>query len=391
MHSFRRAAVRMLAAQPARQLATSRLSTFSIIPRQSSIPTFTRSFQSARILLAETSEKKDIPTEVVDELAEKLESSDIAKEENNLVEKAEQIASATTAAGQGPSKVQLFVKNIPHEFSSDELSVAFKSFGAIVNTTIATYPDGKSRGWALVEFADESGAEKAIEGMHDKELGGRRLWVAYHQEKAKTASPRQEVEQVNKIYISNLPFSVSEDYLREAFQKFGNVTDINIAKHPDGNPRGFAFVEFSDMSAIEAAIAEMNSTDMEGRRIVVQQAGPRKPRAPREGRFGQREGSFQPRRPNELPPTTSLYIGNMSFQMSDRDLNDTFRDIQKVLDVRVAIDRRTGQPRGFAHADFVDVEASQKAKAILEQKIIYGRQLRVGYAVPIAENRGAAE
>ena len=51
-----------------------------------------------------------------------------------------------------------------------------------------------------------------------------------------------------------------------------------------------------------------------------------------------------------------------------------------MLDVRVAIDRRSGQPRGFAHADFTDVESAVTAKKALEQKAVYGRQLRVYYS-----------
>ena len=90
------------------------------------------------------------------------------------------------------------------------------------------------------------------------------------------------------------------------------------------------------------------------------------------------------------PPNKTLFIGNMSFQMSDKDLNDLFRTVRNVLDVRVAIDRRSGQPRGFAHADFVDIPSATKAKTVLESKTIYGRQLRVDYsrtaAEPIAEN-----
>ena len=51
-----------------------------------------------------------------------------------------------------------------------------------------------------------------------------------------------------------------------------------------------------------------------------------------------------------------------------------------MLDVRVAIDRRSGQPRGFAHADFIDVAAAERAKEHLEKKVVYGRQLRVDYS-----------
>jgi nucleolin len=80
------------------------------------------------------------------------------------------------------------------------------------------------------------------------------------------------------------------------------------------------------------------------------------------------------------PPSKTLFIGNMSFEMSDKDLNDLFRDIRNVMDVRVAIDRRTGQPRGFAHADFIDVASATKAKEVLKQKVIYGRELRVDFS-----------
>ena len=79
-------------------------------------------------------------------------------------------------------------------------------------------------------------------------------------------------------------------------------------------------------------------------------------------------------------PSKTLFIGNMSFEMSDKDLNDLFRDIRNVMDVRVAIDRRTGQPRGFAHADFIDVASATRAREVLKEKVIYGRQLRVDFS-----------
>lgn len=71
----------------------------------------------------------------------------------------------------------------------------------------------------------------------------------------------------------------------------------------------------------------------------------------------------------------------MSFDMSDRDLNNLFRTIKNVVDVRVAIDRRTGQPRGFAHADFIDVKDAERAMEELRGKVVCGRPLRVDYSI----------
>lgn len=77
----------------------------------------------------------------------------------------------------------------------------------------------------------------------------------------------------------------------------------------------------------------------------------------------------------------------MSFEMTDKDLNDLFRDVRNLVDVRVAIDRRTGQPRGFAHADFIDVASATKAIEILNGKQVQGRDLRVDFSENSSDRR----
>jgi nucleolin len=113
----------------------------------------------------------------------------------------------------------------------------------------------------------------------------------------------------------------------------------------------------------------------EGRRIVVNYMANTK----------RRENSQQP----ENAPSKTLFIGNLAFEMSDADLNKLFRDVRNVLDVRVAIDRRTGQPRGFAHADFVDVESAVAAREALVGKEVYGRRLRIDYSASRERTRPA--
>lgn len=125
----------------------------------------------------------------------------------------------------------------------------------------------------------------------------------------------------------------------------------------------FGYIEFDTVESATAAIEARNQTVFEGRRMIVNYQG-------------------KSSRPTTLqnPPSKTLFIGNLAFEMSDADLNKLFRDIRNVIDVRVAIDRRTGQPRGFAHADFTDVESAEKALGLLQSKEVYGRQLRVDYS-----------
>ena len=112
----------------------------------------------------------------------------------------------------------------------------------------------------------------------------------------------------------------------------------------------------------------MNQSIFHGRRMAVQ--------------FHRKREPINVTKPRHVTqPTKTLFIGNMSFEMSDKDLNDLFREVRNVVDVRVAIDRRTGAPRGFAHADFIDVESAMKARAYLQDKEIYGRRLRVDFSL----------
>jgi len=79
------------------------------------------------------------------------------------------------------------------------------------------------------------------------------------------------------IYAGNLPWGLSEEDLREAFEAFGEVVSVKIIKDKfTGRSRGFGFVEMPNQEEGEAAIAALNEKDLKGREIVVNQARPRR-------------------------------------------------------------------------------------------------------------------
>ena len=94
------------------------------------------------------------------------------------------------------------------------------------------------------------------------------------------------------IYVGNLPFSATEDDLRQAFGKYGTVGEVNLIRDQfSGRLRGFGFVEMADGSQGTAAIAALNGTDLGGRAITVNEARPRAERG--DGR-GNRQGGGRP-------------------------------------------------------------------------------------------------
>jgi RNA recognition motif-containing protein len=93
---------------------------------------------------------------------------------------------------------------------------------------------------------------------------------------------------MKKLYVGNLPFSVTEEDIRTEFAGVGIQADsITVVRDREtGQPRGFGFVEIADDSAAEKAIASLNGKDLMGRALVVNEARPQSPRRDGGGRGG---------------------------------------------------------------------------------------------------------
>lgn len=78
------------------------------------------------------------------------------------------------------------------------------------------------------------------------------------------------------IYIGNLPYSISEEELRDLFAAHGEVSSANIIMDRDsGRSKGFGFIEMPDNAHGEAAINAINQTDVQGRSVRVNEARPK--------------------------------------------------------------------------------------------------------------------
>ena len=85
---------------------------------------------------------------------------------------------------------------------------------------------------------------------------------------------------MTNIYVGNLPFSTTEEEIRNLFSAYGAVDAVSlITDRETGRLRGFGFVEMS--SGADEAIAALNQTELGGRRLVVNLAKPREERRPR--------------------------------------------------------------------------------------------------------------
>ncbi|KAA8635395.1 hypothetical protein SMACR_00491 [Sordaria macrospora] len=150
------------------------------------------------------------------------------------------------------------------------------------------------------------------------------------------AAVKQNSSPAHTAFVRNIVFDATEEHLKGAFEKFGDVTDVFLAKDARGLSKGYGFVTFATKEALEEACSQVDGSFWHGRRIST----------------------------------------------TDAELNNIFIGIDGLKDVRVAVDRATGWPRGFAHADFVDVEAAVNALEKLQGVQLGERTVKLDYAQP---------
>lgn len=91
-----------------------------------------------------------------------------------------------------------------------------------------------------------------------------------------------------RIYVGNLPFSATEDSVREMFESYGEVVSVAMINDREtGRFRGFCFVEMADADA-DTAIEALNGNDVGGRTLRVNEAQPREDRRGGGGGGGRR-------------------------------------------------------------------------------------------------------
>ncbi len=91
----------------------------------------------------------------------------------------------------------------------------------------------------------------------------------------------------NKLYVGNLPYTVRDEDLQQAFGAFGSVSSAKVMMERDtGRSKGFGFVEMGSDAEAQSAIEGMNGQSLGGRSLVVNEARPMEARPPRSGGGG---------------------------------------------------------------------------------------------------------
>lgn len=116
------------------------------------------------------------------------------------------------------------------------------------------------------------------------------------------------------------------------------------------------------------------------RHQLTGEGGPRAPRAPRE-----------PRKPEVFEVTNPrLYIGNLSYDATETDLEEIFNGVGRVVSVEIVTNSRTQRSKGYGFVEMGSVEEAKRAVETLHDKEVMGRKMLVSGAKPIDESREQA-
>jgi RNA recognition motif-containing protein len=111
----------------------------------------------------------------------------------------------------------------------------------------------------------------------------------------------------NKIYVGNLPYSVTDSSLKSNFAEFGSVSSAKVMMDREtGNSKGFGFVEMTSAECAQAAITGLNGMSVDGRAIVVSLARPREESS---GSGGYNAGGYSAAKRSDVGYGTGGYGG----------------------------------------------------------------------------------
>ena len=270
--------MRALTTQPTRQLSTLRPINSRIAVLDSAKPSLCRSFHQTRIWRAQEEGNK------VEELKDEAASAATAAEE--AAEAAQQAADAAVVQAAGERATEDAQDVASSAEAAQETAAAAESTAQ--SAAAATAPSSFASPPPPANFPPRDGPTSSF---------GRPAPTPI-------------------LYIGNLFFEVNPAQLESEFSRFGRIVNCRIVSDARGLSKGFGYVEFENQDAADRAVRELDQKVFSGRRIAVQYHVRREPR-----RSGTATQGGVARQPNE--PSKTLFIGNMSYQMSDRDLNGT--------------------------------------------------------------------
>ncbi|KAH9614350.1 hypothetical protein KSS87_011919 [Heliosperma pusillum] len=187
-----------------------------------------------------------------------------------------------------------------------------------------------------------------------------------------------------KLFVGGITWETTEDTLRDHFSKYGDVTNAVVMRDKaTGRPRGFAFVHFSDPSALDSLLLDKHTID--GRMVEAKRA------LSREDQNAFRQDSSQGRTSGGGGNirTKKIFVGGLPPTLTDEEFRQYFENFGQVTDAVIMYDQSTQRPRGFG---FISFDTEDAVDRVLQKNFhdLNGKDVEVKRALPKDANSGSS-
>jgi len=198
----------------------------------------------------------------------------------------------------------VYAGNLSWSVTDRDLHDFMQAAGDVKSATVIRYPDGRSKGWGLVEFESSTGSQEAIASYNDRELMGRKIFIREDRETGEAGglpppggaaadgskgggkgrgrggrasrgsrarppleAPAEEATSGTALFVGNLPWSTTSQQLKEVFSEY-NVKTAEVKAGYDGRSRGYGIVSFESEEDAASGL-QLGGYNLDGREMLV--------------------------------------------------------------------------------------------------------------------------
>merc|ERR1712142_412046 len=277
----------------------------------------------------------------------------------------------------------IFIKNLDKNIDNKGLYDTFSAFGNILSCKISTDPKGQSRGYGFVHYETKEAAQEAIAKVNGMMLNDKKVFVGeFMSKKERLEKIGDQQKQYKNVFVKNFGDALDEESLSEMLKKVGEITSCVVMNDENGKSKGFGFVAFDSHDAADAAVAEFDGVEIDGRKITVCRAQKKAERAM------ELENKFEVQKMERINryQGVNLYIKNLEDGIDDERLRSEFSTYGTITSAKVMKDERGGS-KGFGFVCFSSPDEATKAVTEMNGRILVTKPLYVALAQRKEERR----
>ncbi|CAA3017096.1 polyadenylate-binding 2-like [Olea europaea subsp. europaea] len=272
------------------------------------------------------------------------------------------VTPGAAAPGGGASQfptTSLYVGDLDFTVTDSQLYDLFNQVGQVVSVRVCRdLSTRRSLGYGYVNYSSPQDAARAMEVLNFTPLNNRSIRIMYSHR-----DPSIRKSGAANIFIKNLDKSIDNKALHDTFSSFGNILSCKIATDPNGQSKGYGFVQFENAESAQNAIDKLNGMLINDKQVYV-------------GHFLRKQ---ERESVSDRTKFNNVYVKNLAESTTDDDLKKIFAEYGTITSAVIMRDA-DGKSKCFGFVNFENADDAAKAVEALNGAKIDDKEWYVGKA-----------